>query len=142
MTMDLLTITAADLMTTDLVTADPDETLLAAAKTLMAAGLHCLYIAPLGPHRAPSILTLKDLVQVLADGDPSMLGQLYVRDAMTTPAVTLPAELCVQDCIKLMCMVGVRNVFVTRNGGVVGVLSFSDVLEAALRATGEQLSPV
>ncbi len=51
---------------------------------------------------------------------------------MTSPAITLPAELCVHDCVKLMCLVGVRGALVLDGGEAVGVLSFTDVLRAVV----------
>ncbi|MAG29760.1 MAG: hypothetical protein CL908_02565 [Deltaproteobacteria bacterium] len=128
--MDLETLCARDLMTTKIVEAHRHETLRVAVRRMTEHGIHGLLIAPEASNRGYSILTGKDCIQIIIDSCQNALDELCVEDAMTQPAVTVPAGLCVADCIQLMRLTGVRSAPVLEAGKAIGVLSFSDVLRA------------
>lgn len=128
--MELETICARDLMTTKILEAERHETLRVAARRMSEHRIHGLLIAPDSPQRGYSILTGKDCIQVLIDIGESALDDLCVEDAMTQPAVTVPADLCIADCVRLMRLTGVRTVPVLDGVELVGILSFTDVLSA------------
>ena len=67
----------------------------------------------------------------------SALDDLCVEDAMTRPAVTVPAELCISDCLRLMRLAGVRTAPVLDRGELVGVLTFTDVLNSLRSPVGD-----
>jgi CBS domain-containing protein len=92
--------------------------------------LHCLLV-PAEPGRVVGVITSKDIIQVLCEGETDMLDQLRVSDVMTAPALCVQEELLIEDCLKLMRMSGVRSVPVVRGLTPVGILSFTDVLRAA-----------
>jgi CBS domain-containing protein len=122
--------TAADLMSPQPIAIDPAASLRTAAQRMTQHGIHCLLV--LGAAGSlPSVVTSKDIVLVLCDGEPELLDQLLVADAMTTPAICVQHDYTVADCIRLMRMAGVRSVPVLQDLTVVGVLSFTDVLKAA-----------
>ena len=133
--MNLEEMTARDLMTEPIQTADPDSTLLEAARQMTEIGIHCLVVLPETPGRSPGIITAKDVVQLLGDAEPHMLEELCVRDVMTSPAVTLPEYLRIPDCINVMRMTGIRSAPITSGQELVGMLSFTDVLRWASRQT-------
>ena len=85
---------------------------------------------PAEPGRVVGVITSKDIIQVLCEGEPDLLDQLRVKDAMTAPAMCVQEELLIEDCLKLMRMSGVRSVPVVRGLTPVGILSFTDVLRA------------
>ena len=125
--------TAEQLMTTALITVAPGETLRAAAALLDKHRIHCLLVPQAEPDsRCVGILTTKDIVQVLCEGDPRLLDQLRVADAMTCPALSVQAGFTVRDCLRLMRMSGVRSAPVFDGVRLVGLLSFSDVLRAVV----------
>jgi len=131
--MDFRTLAARDLMTPKIVEAERHETLRAAVCRMSEHGIHCLLIRPDRPGSGVAILTGKDCIQVIAEsGDPA-LDELCVEDAMTKPAMTVPADLCIEDCIQLMRMTGVRMAPVLDGPDLVGILTFTDVLAAAAR---------
>jgi CBS domain-containing protein len=127
--MSLKRLTAAQLMTPDPVMIDPAETLRSAARLMTERHLHCLLV-PADPGRCVGVITSKDIIQVLCDGDAELLDRLRVKDAMTAPALCVPEELVIDDCLRLMRMSGVRSVPVLRGLTPVGILSFTDVLRA------------
>lgn len=128
--MSLEEICARDLMTRKTVTALREESLRTAVARMAEHSIHGLLIAPDAPHRGYSILTGKDCIEILCDAGEAALDQLCVEDVMTQPALTIPAGLCVSDCIRLMRHAGIRTVPVLEEGELVGVLTFTDVLRA------------
>lgn len=82
------------------------------------------------PQRCAGILTTKDIIQVLCQGEPHHLDTLLVQDAMTTPSVSVQKDFLIADCLQLMRIAGVRSVPVLEGTRLVGLLSFTDVLRA------------
>lgn len=129
--MSIKLLTAADLMTSPPITIDRDETLRSAARLVIDRGIHCLLVPGL-PGRSIGIITAKDIVLVLCDGEVELLDKLRVSDAMTSPAICVQQKVAIADCIRLMRMSGVRTVPVLDILEPVGLLSFGDVLRAAV----------
>jgi signal-transduction protein with cAMP-binding, CBS, and nucleotidyltransferase domain len=128
--MKLDPLTATHLMTADIFTAMPSDTLRSAAQSMTAARVHALVVPGMNG-RAPGIITCKDLVNVIAGGESDALDLLRVSDAMTSPAITVQCTMAVLDCVDLMRLTGVRSVPVLEGSTVVGILSLTDVLRAA-----------
>jgi CBS domain-containing protein len=122
--------TAGELMTRQLLTIERSETLRAAAAKMNTHHVHCLLVPHAESRRCTGIITAKDIVQVLCEGDTSMLDRLLVADSMTDTAVSLQSEFLIADCLRLMRMSGVRSAPVLEGSRLVGLLSFTDVLRA------------
>jgi CBS domain-containing protein len=122
--------TVGELMSRDIITIDPGETLRTAAALMNTHRIHCLLVAPSDPRRSVGIIAGKDIVQVLCDSEPHLLDQLLVADAMSTPAISVQKDFLVGDAIKLMRISGVRSAPVLDGVKLVGLLSFTDVLKA------------
>jgi len=133
--MNIKLLTAADLMTKHPLMIAPTASLSAAALILSQQKLHCLLV-PGDGGRSIGVITSKDIVQILCDGELELLELLHVSDAMTTPAITVQEQMLIVDCLRLMRMSGVRSVPVLRGIEPVGILSFTDVLHAAVGAQG------
>jgi len=133
MTCDLRRLRAGDLMSTTLQWATQHENLRVAARRMATHGIRALLVAGDDPSDLPGILTSKDIVNLLGTQDVAVLDSLAVRDVMTQPAICVPKQTNVLDCLNLMRMSGVRRVPVLDGTAVVGVLSTSDVLDRVLR---------
>jgi CBS domain-containing protein len=131
--MNLEQLTAAELMTPDVLTIEASEPLRAAAQRMSDKRVHCLIVPAARPGACVGIITVKDIVQILCDGESGVLDQLLVADAMSTPAVSVQHAFSIADCLRLMRMAGVRSVPVLDGVRLVGLLSFTDVLRAAGR---------
>lgn len=127
--MSLKRLTASQLMTEGPIVIEPDESLRSAARLMTEKHLHCLLV-PAEPGRVVGVITSKDIIQVLCEGEVELLDQLRVKDVMTAPALCVQEELLIEDCLRLMRMSGVRSVPVVRGLTPVGILSFTDVLRA------------
>jgi CBS domain-containing protein len=122
-------LTAAELMTPHPVTIAPNASLRQAASIMNRQKLHCLLVPGEAGH-CVGVITSKDIVQILCDGEPELLDQLHVGDVFTHPAITVQEQFVVADCLRVMRMSGVRSVPVLRGLTPVGILSFTDVLNA------------
>ncbi len=129
--MNLKDLTAAQLMTKDFATIDGNATLREAAALMVQRHVHSLLVPPQEPDRCVGVVTIKDVVQVLCDGDAALLDTLRVLDAATIPAVSVQKDFVIGDCLRLMRMSGVRSVPVLDGVRPVGLLSFTDVVRAA-----------
>lgn len=129
--MNIKQLTAADLMTRNPLDIAPTATLREAAILLSRQKLHCLLV-PGDEGHCVGVITSKDIVQILSEGEMALLDRLHVSDAMTTPAITVQEAFKIVDCLRLMRMCGVRSVPVLRGLQPIGVLSFTDVLHAVV----------
>ena len=121
---------AADLMTKNLLTIERAQTLRAAAAKMNEHHVHCLLVPHHEAGRCVGVITAKDIIQVLCEGDSEMLDRLLVADAMTATAVSLQSDFRIADCLRLMRRSGVRSAPVLEGSRLVGLLSFTDVLRA------------
>lgn len=128
--MNVRKLTAEQLMTKNVVTVAPGETLRAAAVLLNKHHIHCLLVPQDDPQRCVGVITIKDIVQALCEGEPAILDQLTVHDLMTAPSVSVQKDFIIADCLRLMRACGVRTVPVLDGTRLVGLLSFSDVVRA------------
>ncbi len=101
-----------------------------AASRMSELHIQCLIVSPNDARKSIGIITCKDIVQLLGDEPPDVLDEIRVKDAMTSPAITLQEHMSVTDCILLMRMSGVRSVPVLRAQELIGLLSFTDILDA------------
>ena len=134
--MSIKALKAAQLMTKEFATVDRNATLREAAALMIQRHIHSLIVLPTDPEQCVGVVTIKDIVQVLCDGEPTLLDTLRVSDAVTTPAVSVQQGFLIGDCIRLMRMSGVRSVPVLDGVRPVGLLSFTDVVRAAAQPAG------
>jgi acetoin utilization protein AcuB len=59
-----------------------------------------------------------------------MFKNIFVRDWMTTPAITILPSLTVATTQAVMLEFGVRRLIVTENGHIMGIITIGDVREA------------
>ena len=92
-----------------------------------------------GNKRMPvGILTDRDIVLSVVASDPGHLSSLLVSDAMSSELVTTREDTCLVDAIKLMQERGVRRLpIVDQDGGLVGILTFDDVVRFFAEELGE-----
>jgi predicted transcriptional regulator len=128
--MMLEQLTAGDLMVKDVVTVGRHETVRRAAAIMTQHKIHCLVVMPETVRRAPGVVTMKDVVQVLCEGDSRVVDRLRVADVMSEPAICVQRDAALLDCIRFMRNAGVRSSPVLHATTPVGLLSFTDVVRA------------
>jgi CBS domain-containing protein len=132
MTIDLRRAPAREFMNPTVHWAAAHENLRAAAVRMEQNGLRALLVAGDGPNDLPGIVTSKDIVNLLGTHEPELLAELRVGDVMTRPAICVPAQTNLRDCINLMRMSSVRRLPVLDGTSVIGVLSSTDIFRRAL----------
>jgi CBS domain-containing protein len=132
MTIDLHRLRAKDVMNPSVQWATAHENLRIAARRMAQHGIRALLVAGAEPSDLPGILTSKDIVNLLGAQEPAVLDELQVADVMTRPAICVPAQTNVRDCVNLMRMSGVRRMPVLDGTTVIGLLSTSDIFQRTL----------
>ena len=135
--MNLREMKAAALMSRDVLTIEPAEPLRAAAKLMNDKHVHCLIVPASRPGGCVGIVTVKDIIQILCDGESLLLDQLLVADAMSAPAISVQHEFSIADCLRLMRVAGVRSVPVLDGVKLIGLLSFTDIVNAIASAPAD-----
>ena len=132
MTDNLHRLRARDVMSKDVQWATVNENLRAAGERMCQHRIRALLVVGEDATDLPGIITSKDIVNLLGTQDPALLDQLRVGDVMTRPAICVPAQTNLRDCINLMRMSGIRRMPVLDGTTVIGVLSTSDVFARVL----------
>jgi CBS domain-containing protein len=132
MTCDLHRLRAKDVMNTSVQWATANENLRVAGRRMAQHGIRALLVSGAEASDLPGILTSKDIVNLLGAQDPAVLDELQVADVMTRPAICVPAQTNLVDCINLMRMSGVRRMPVLDGTQVIGLLSTSDIFQRTM----------
>ena len=127
--MDWSQLRAADLMQRETQWAEPETTLRAATESMHEAGTNFLLIKANEAGGLPGIVTSKDVVNLVGNHGPEVLDRITVGEAMSRPAVCVPVETGIADCIQMMRLTGVRRLPVLQGLQVVGVLCSADVFQ-------------
>jgi CBS domain-containing protein len=123
--------TAQDVMTTDVVMIEGDATVLAAMQKMRDEDVRCLVVNRRDASDAYGMITQRDICyKVLAKGeDPA---KHKVHEIMSKPLVVVNKDLDVKYVARLMANMGLSRAPVIFEGGVQGIVSLSDVIDAHL----------
>ncbi len=121
-----------DFMQTDIKTIEKDASLSDAAKKMRETGVSSLIVNPEGDWDACGIITRKDIVESLVE-EMLDIKMLFVEDVMTKPALTVNADLSIDNCLKIMRMIGVRRLPVTDGSALAGIISNSDIFTKLIK---------
>ena len=120
--------TLSDLLATKgpgVVAVQPSDTVLQAANLMNDLNIGGVVV--LSGDRLAGIFTERDVLRrvVAQELDPATTP---VAEVMTTPVITCPPDLSLEDCAALMTQRGVRHLPVQDSTGLVGVVSIRDLL--------------
>ena len=123
---DLLAVRAETLASQPIVTCGPDDTVTQAARRMRDRLVSSLIV----DSRPPGLVTATDLRdRVLAAGlDPDT----PVRQVMTTPVHTIPADSTIGEVMLAMVDRGIHHLPLTRRGRLVGIVTDTDLLRRDL----------
>ncbi|NMB85611.1 MAG: inosine 5'-monophosphate dehydrogenase [Methanosaeta sp. PtaB.Bin018] len=126
-----------DIMTRPVITADADLDILNAAKRMGSANVGSLIILAEG--RPIGILTERDLVKkvVAQAADPR---RVKVGDIMSAPVVSIEPEASLREAAELMLKSGVKRLPVISNGGLIGIITDTDLVSGSSVGLNEILS--
>jgi CBS domain-containing protein len=115
--------TLSDLMTTDVLTVAPEDTIGEAAQKMVDREVSSVAVSDYG--RLIGILTERDLTRAVAGRTHS--SEARVREWMTPDPVTLPASASPNEAAEIMLERGFRHIPVIQGDRAIGIVSIRDV---------------
>jgi CBS domain-containing protein len=120
--------TIRDLMTSEVLTVAPEDTVGEAAEKMVARGVGSVLVSDYG--RLIGILTERDLLRAVADRIHS--SEARVREWMTREPITVTPETPAEDAARTMLEHGFRHLPVVDGEQTIGIVSLRDVLDWSL----------
>lgn len=116
-----------DIMTTNVVTIEPNTTVAEALDRLRRAGIRSLIVERQSPDDCYGIVTQRDIAyRVVARGlDPT---KMRIREIMTKPLASVNEGMTVTDVARLMSNLGLSRMPVLSDGELQGIVSVSDIV--------------
>ncbi len=118
-----------DVMSRDLLTVGPEETLGEAAEKMAVRGVGAALVLELG--RLVGILTERDLLTALASRADA--SEARVSEWMTANPVTAPEETPIPRAARIMVKHGFRHLPIVEGERSTGIVSLRDVVRAVVR---------
>ena len=115
--------TVAELMTQDVLTVAPEDTIGEAAQKMVDREVSSVAVSDYG--RLIGILTERDLTRAVAGRTHS--SEARVREWMTADPVTLPPSASPQEAAEIMLERGFRHVPIVEGERAIGIVSIRDV---------------
>ena len=115
--------TVGELMTRDVLTVEPSDTIGEAAQKMVEAGVSSVVVSDYG--RLIGILTERDLTRAVAGRTHS--SEARVREWMTADPITLPPSASPKDAAEIMLDRGFRHIPVVEGDRAIGIVSIRDV---------------
>ena len=122
--------TLGELMTRDLLSVAPEDTLGEVAEKMVKAKVGSVVVADFG--RMIGILTERDLLRAVAGRTHS--SQARVREWMTSDPVTATEETSAEEAARTMLEHGFRHLPVVKDGRPIGIVSIRDVAQWTIGA--------
>ena len=121
--------TLRDVMTRDVLTVDPSDTIGEAAQKMTERGVGAVVVSDFG--RMIGIFTERDVMRAVAGRVHS--SEARVREWMTPDPVTMREDASVEDAGNTMIERGFRHIPVVSDDRAVGIVSIRDVAEWRLK---------
>ena len=115
--------TLADLMTSDVLTVDPADTIGETAQKMVELGVSSAVVSDYG--RLIGIVTERDLTRAVAGRVHS--SEARVREWMTSEPVTMTPDASPEDAARVMLDNGFRHIPILDGEQIVGIVSIRDV---------------
>ena len=115
-----------DVMTNKVATVDPSISLLDAAKRMVQRGMDAFIVTPLEKDEPYGIITHTDVVDLFADEVD--IGKVSVGEVANKPLFIVSPGMPILYAAKLFRKGGVSHLAVFNGQEIVGLISYSDVL--------------
>jgi CBS domain-containing protein len=116
---------AQDIMANDVVTANPEMSVAAAAKLMLTKDVGCLVV--LEESKIKGIVTDRDLMACAVK--QHNIQECIISNHMSSPVVTAPPDVLLIHLAHLMAAEQIKRVPIADEGELVGIVSFSDIAE-------------
>ena len=114
-----------DVMTKDVIVANPDWTVLEAAKKMAAKKIGGLVVLKSG--RPIGLLTERDILWKVTSKEKNP-AKVFVREVMASPVVTVSPLATLRSAARIMIEHNVRRLVVTRLDDVQGIVTARDIV--------------
>ena len=121
---------AKDIMTTNVITIEPNATVGEALERVRRSGIRSLIVERQSADDCYGIITQRDVAyKTIARGlDPA---RVRVHEIMSKPLVSVSEGMSVADVARLMSNLGLSRLPVLSDGELQGIISVSDIVAAA-----------
>ncbi len=123
------TLRVGEIMSRDVVTAAPEDTIFSVAQKMAEQNVTCVVVTQKG--RVVGILTEKDLLSTMA-GQRTVSCGLCVSGQMTSPVDTVAPETFLLEADRLMETHCIRRLPVVEDGRLVGIVTQTDITRALI----------
>lgn len=118
------TIPVGEVMTKEVVTVSPKDTIAKAAKLMSSRRVGCLVVVQ--NNQPVGIITERDILTKVVGLD-LRASKVLVAEVMSSPLVTVPPTMEVSEAAKLMAKKEIRRLPVVNEGKLVGIVTASDL---------------
>jgi CBS domain-containing protein len=116
-------LTIEDIMSEAIVSAEPDETILAVARRMSEHNISCIVVTT--GDKAVGVLTERDVLRGVANRDDLLTST--VSEKMSSPVVAVAPDMSALEASALMESKGIKRLAVTRDQHLVGVVTQTDI---------------
>lgn len=130
--MSLESISISDLMSKNVLVAEPDLNIYGICRILSKNNIGCVVIVDDFESKKPvGIITESDIIKVMGKLDQHQL-QVPIKHHMSTPVITLSSRSSVTDAMKLMCDKKIRRVVIIENDKLAGIVTDKDLFRGIM----------
>ncbi len=119
---------AKEVMTREVCTASPEETLHVAAKKMIEFGVGSIVVVVGGEPKG--IVTEKDILKIIAEN--KLPSEVRLEEIMSSPVITIQPKTSVREAAKIMLKKGIRRLPVIDGGKLVGIVTDTDILSISM----------
>jgi len=122
-------IPAKEVMTREVCTASPEESLYIAAKKMIEFGVGSIVVVE--NEKPKGIVTERDILhKVIAKN--KLPSEVKLKDIMSSPVITITSKTSVREAARIMLKKGVRRLPVIDNGKLIGIVTDTDILTVSM----------
>jgi CBS domain-containing protein len=136
--MSIESVPVSNIMIRNVKTAEENQSINAIAKVMSENNIGSVVILKSNEVEGLSgIITERDIVRIAGAAQTlsSTLLQLYARDIMSKPVITIDAASSIQDAIQSMKLNNIRRLpVVDREGKMVGIITDKDIFRAIINS--------
>ena len=118
-----------DIMTREVCTGNPYETVLSAARKMLEFGVGSIVVVE--NHRPVGIVTEKDVLEKVVAKN-KVPAEVRLGDIMSYPVITVRPFTSVREAADIMLKKGIRRLPVIDGGDLVGIVTDTDILSISL----------
>jgi predicted transcriptional regulator len=127
-----------DIMVREFTTVSPFATIREAMRLMKQRGVKSLVVAKRDQHDAYGLITYTNILKTIVaeEGDIDLIN---VYDVCAKPALTISRELDIKHAARMMVNMDIHRLLVTASNELVGIITMTDIVGAALNLTDDDL---